>query len=278
MRVKRQKKSRKSLSFFKACFGFREPFKILCDGTFLHLLHAHGLGDPSVALSNLLGTRTIPSVTRCILGELKRLGNDYSDSLQSARNLPVTRCNHELMQSARNCIEAIIGSNNLDHFFVATQDPYIRKKFQQIPGAPVIFGLRNTLFLDPPSAYQRQFVKSSEDERSHMNEWEQKIVGNSKKQDVEKGVAVSNDAGKEVLVATKSKNNRKGMLDVKDKVRFKRKKAKGPNPLSCKKKKNPEGPSVSQTFVHKFDETSERSRKKRKRKRPNKEKLENPAN
>ncbi|CAH8364511.1 unnamed protein product [Eruca vesicaria subsp. sativa] len=31
MRVKRQKKNRRTVRFFTVCFGFRQPFKVLCD-------------------------------------------------------------------------------------------------------------------------------------------------------------------------------------------------------------------------------------------------------
>jgi len=46
----------------------------------------------------------------------------------------------------------------------------------QVPGVPLIYGLRNALFLESPSAFQRQYVKTSEEERLHMTEKEYKIL------------------------------------------------------------------------------------------------------
>lgn len=43
------------------------------------------------------------------------------------------RCDHEKRKSAIACITEVIGEKNTEHFFVATQDAELRKKFQQVP-------------------------------------------------------------------------------------------------------------------------------------------------
>ncbi|KAB5548516.1 hypothetical protein DKX38_011922 [Salix brachista] len=43
----------------------------------------------------------------------------------------IARCGHQQMKNAEACIVEIIGENNLDHFFVGTQDTDMRKKFQE---------------------------------------------------------------------------------------------------------------------------------------------------
>ena len=42
------------------------------------------------------------------------------------------RCDHERRKSAEACFVEIIGENNPEHFFVATQDTDLRKKFQEV--------------------------------------------------------------------------------------------------------------------------------------------------
>ena len=64
MRVKRQKINRRTARFYKTCCGFREPFKVLCDGTFLHYLLAHKTGPPADQLSRLLFAPARPFTTR----------------------------------------------------------------------------------------------------------------------------------------------------------------------------------------------------------------------
>lgn len=55
MRVKKQKRHRKVVRFYSACFGFREPFKVLCDGTFIHHLLLHRLLPAADAVARVLG-------------------------------------------------------------------------------------------------------------------------------------------------------------------------------------------------------------------------------
>ncbi|KAJ6324263.1 hypothetical protein OIU76_011548 [Salix suchowensis] len=87
-----------------ACFGVRQPYKVLCDGTFLHHLIVNNIAPADTAISNILG------------GSVK---------------LFTTRCDHEQIKNAEGCIVEIIGETNLDHFFVGTQDTDMRKNFQR---------------------------------------------------------------------------------------------------------------------------------------------------
>ena len=44
----------------------------------------------------------------------------------------VTRCEHEKVASAVNCILSLIGDKNPEHFFVATQDADLREKLREV--------------------------------------------------------------------------------------------------------------------------------------------------
>lgn len=103
---------------------------------------------------------------------------------------------------------------------------------------PVIFALRNALFLEPPSQSQQQFARSAEEQRSHMNQLEFKMLLNKKRtSSATKESGDSSDAD-EVLPHKIIQDLKRNAAKRKtDKVQFKRKRAKGPNPLSCKKKK-----------------------------------------
>ncbi|XP_049342671.1 uncharacterized protein LOC125806965 [Solanum verrucosum] len=235
MRVKKQKRHRRAVTFYKACFGFREPFKIFCDGTFVNYVVGNRI-TPDTALENILGATVKLFVTRCVLAELKSLGK--SEALNAAKNLCTARCGHERRKSAEDCITEVIGENNSEHFFVATQDADLRRSLQKIPGVPVIFALRNALFLEQPSSFQRQFAKSAEEERLHMTDLESQIINT---------------------------NVKRNGSDVKDKVRFKRKKAKGPNPLSVLKKKK-KSVDTNDKKVNTDEGTVKRKRKRKRRK------------
>nr|AFK41978.1 unknown [Medicago truncatula] len=81
MKVKKQKRHRKSLTFYTACFGFRKPYKVLCDGTFVHHLVVNRITPADTALANILSATVKLYTTRCVLVELKRLGKSYSEAL-----------------------------------------------------------------------------------------------------------------------------------------------------------------------------------------------------
>ncbi|XP_065856919.1 uncharacterized protein [Euphorbia lathyris] len=276
MKLKKQKRHHRAVRFYTTCFGFRQPFKILCDGTFVQHLITNRIAPADKAVSSILSGPVKLFTTRCVLAELKRLGNSYSESLLAARQLMTARCDHEKIKSAEACIVDIIGESNPEHFFVATQDFDMRKKFWEVPGVPLIYGLRNALLLEPPSSFQHEFVKNSEKERSHVTEREYKllkqrtksILQNEEPEHSSDENEDSRDQTSEMQPVKMNHRANKGM-EIKDRIQFKRKRAKGPNPLSCKKKKkddNPKSSSVEENNAGK-DGVRIRSRGKRKRSR-----------
>lgn len=162
----------------------------------------------------------------------------------------------------------LLEKKNPEHFFVSTQDVDLRKKLQELPGVPLIFGLRNALLLEPPSAFQRQFVKTSEEARSRMTELEFKMLEKKKILETEE-IRESSNRYEELETQTDKETHyaRKGM-GVKDRPQFKRKRAKAPNSLSCKKKKSHENLNTASGKEGKDGNTTVRSRnRKRKRSR-----------
>lgn len=277
MRVKKQKRHRKVVRFYTACFGFREPFKVLCDGTFVHHLLAHRLTPADDSLSRLLGARVLLFTTRCIVEELKSLGESHTEALQAAHQLVTARCDHERRVGGPACVEAVVGEDNTEHFFVATQDGDLRKKFREVPGVPVIYGLRNSLFLEQPSTHQREYVKSTEEKRLHMGELEYKKLHKRELKDISENhttdLSSEHDDSGNVVVKTQATRNTytaRRSHGVADKSKFKRKKAKGPNPLSRKKKKERENSSIAQNQDGEAGGATKRKRL-RKRKRAHKD-------
>ncbi|KAK9146270.1 hypothetical protein Sjap_006173 [Stephania japonica] len=258
MRVKKQRRHRKIVRFYATCFGFREPFKVLCDGTIIH--HLISVKEPvgNDAFASTLGGSVKLFTTRCVIAELKRLRASYSQSFEAANNLALARCDHEKRKSAVNCILDVLGDNNCEHFFVASQDVELRKSLREKPGVPVIFGLRKSLLLEQPSDFQRQVVKSAEEKHLNMTELEHKLlqrrrVGNNTVNGDSDKLESLSDRHVESQTLTMS-NARQNGLSVKDRPQFKRKKAKGPNPLSCKKRNNHANQAhpVNQMLVNKL--------------------------
>ncbi|KAL2316968.1 hypothetical protein Fmac_030844 [Flemingia macrophylla] len=277
MKVKKQKRHRKILTFYTACFGFRKPFKVLCDGTFVNHLLVNRITPADTALGNILSATVKLYTTRCVQAELKRLGRSYSEALEASHKLIVARCEHDKCVSADACIMEVVGEKNSEHFFVASQDTDLRNKLQEIPGVPLIYGLRNALFLEPPSAFQRQYVKTSEEGRLHMTVKEYQIFRDrvmnrlTGEEAIGSNTLMENGDAEEQNINVQAVKNSitKNRLEIKDKPQFKRKRAKGPNPLSCKKKKS-ESQNIGPLKETKGDNALKRSRK---RKRSHKRKM-----
>ncbi|KAF7092281.1 hypothetical protein CFC21_094780 [Triticum aestivum] len=225
MRVKRRSRHRKVVKFYSTCFGFREPYKVLVDGTFVHHLLVHQLLPADDALRELLSAARAPPLftPKCVQAELRRLGKSHSQAFDAAQLLATA--------SAVDCILSLVGDKNPEHYFVATQDSNLRAKLREVPCVPVIYGLKNSLFIEQPSAQERKFAQLDEEKRIHMEKSEFKKLHQKERC-----------------------------------LKFKRNRAKGPNPLSCKKKKPKPQPSADQNQGPKTDAEAKRKRvRKRKR-------------
>ncbi|CAA7014265.1 unnamed protein product [Microthlaspi erraticum] len=277
MRVKRQKKNRRTVRFFTVCFGFRQPFKVLCDGTFVHHLVSKEITPADTAISELLGGPVKLFTTRCVIAELQKLGKDFSESLEAAQMLSTARCEHEEAKAADQCLLDVLGSKNTEHFFLGTQDADFRKKLQQESIVPLLYGLRTGLLIDQPSDFQRETAKDSERKRLTMTDVEKRMLVTQTARILASKYEQGTVDDNEQWEASRDVSTRNG-LGVKDRPQFKRNRAKGPNPLSCKKKKKenntekplskPKADSISGAQMEKKE--GESSIRKRSRKRSNK--------
>uniref|UniRef100_A0A453JV70 PIN domain-containing protein n=1 Tax=Aegilops tauschii subsp. strangulata TaxID=200361 RepID=A0A453JV70_AEGTS len=93
MRVKRRSRHRKVVKFYSTCFGFREPYKVLIDGTFVHHLLVHQLLPADDALRELLSASRAPPLltSKCVVAELRRLGKSHSEAFDAAQLVATAR-------------------------------------------------------------------------------------------------------------------------------------------------------------------------------------------
>uniref|UniRef100_A0A0E0G6E2 UTP23 sensor motif region domain-containing protein n=1 Tax=Oryza nivara TaxID=4536 RepID=A0A0E0G6E2_ORYNI len=249
MRVKRRSKNRKVVRFYASCFGFREPYRVLVDGTFVHHLLSHSLLPADDALQSLLSASRPPPLftSKCVLAELRRLGKSHADAFDAAALLATAKCEHDKVVSAVDCILSLIGEKNPEHFFVATQDSDLRAKLREVPGVPVIYGLKSSLFIEQPSVQQRKFAQLDEEKRLHMGKSEyQKLL----KVPSDGKAAASENASDDEKNRRPISSLVENALGVADKSKFKKKRPKGPNPLSCKKKKPKPQLSAAQNQIN----------------------------
>ncbi|CAI5475841.1 unnamed protein product [Closterium sp. Yama58-4] len=343
MRVKRQREVRRHVRFYRTSCGFREPFKAVADGTFLHHVTRLRLSPLATSIPKLLGFPTRVYITRCILAELQRLGDAFKDTRFAARQLEVARCTHEGdgAVTASECIQHLVAGGNHQHFFVASQDIELKKLLKKVPAVPIISANGTSISLEPPSPLDLSLSKKSESSRLGLPEHEQQQlllaraakrkkrieetqkglvptvvdrglvrqqcgVAGSEREDAATGggtggegdgVAGSEGEGRdgaggagaeeggggaggvnanadaylygydsEEEEGEERKPEWKRLGYVKDRAKFKRKRVKGPNPLSCKKKARPTVGAGSDGKRQGADGEGARKRPRRRRK------------
>ncbi|KAJ3050349.1 Small subunit processome component [Rhizophlyctis rosea] len=211
MKVKRQKTNKRIMSTYTNSFGFREPFQVLVDGNFIQvsLMMRNDLYD--VFPKTMMG-QAKPMTTSCVYAELRKLGSDFSGAAINAKRFEKRRCTHTPAISAADCLREIIGPTNKFNYCVATQDIELRSQLRKIPGTPLIYINKGVTILEPPSRETLQAIKDME-------------VAKTKPQSFEVSVLKKPETEEEPVK--------------------KKKKVKGPNPLSVKKKKHETKPKKS---------------------------------
>lgn len=143
-----------------------------------------------------------------------------ADAIRATKLLAIHHCGHESAATpSSDCLlQQISQDNNANHFFVASQDRTLQRKVSNSPGGAVLFATVNGIQMEMPSERQKQqMMKTAEERQLHMGEMERLLV---------------EDGGRG------GRGGRGGQGPRESNVR--RKKAKGPNPLSIKRRK-PDG-------------------------------------
>uniref|UniRef100_A0A671KVT1 UTP23 small subunit processome component n=1 Tax=Sinocyclocheilus anshuiensis TaxID=1608454 RepID=A0A671KVT1_9TELE len=99
MKIKRQKHAKKTISFYKYNFCFREPFQILIDGTFCQ-----------AALKNKIQIKE--QLPKYLMGEVQLCTTKFQ----------IRKCKHmKDPLPALECLLSMLGETNPHHYFIATQ-------------------------------------------------------------------------------------------------------------------------------------------------------------
>ncbi|KAK9804414.1 hypothetical protein WJX72_011599 [[Myrmecia] bisecta] len=208
MRRKKHKHTRRAVLFYKINHGFRPPYRVLLDSNFMHAVMLAKIGDPAEILSKLLGAPVKVSTTKCVLHELHSMGEEFADTLRACRKIPKLTCAHDGEPvAAADCIASLIGVSNAEHFFVATQDRRLRSALSSNSGGgPSLFVSVNGLHLEEPSQAQHKQAKQAEQEHMAVKDHERSAPA------------------LQALAASSATRQERSI--------FRRKGAKGPNPLS----------------------------------------------
>ncbi|KAJ9530030.1 hypothetical protein QJQ45_023316 [Haematococcus lacustris] len=225
MRRKKHKHTRRAVQFYKLSFGFHEPYKVLVDGNFIHATQSSNLTDLYDHIARLLGGRVKLYVTRCMTRELEDLGVEVKEAshyalpgvsgtmqaLAAARGFNLHKCEHGRGEcSAAACIQEQIGDSNPSRWWVATQDRAVRAALALVPGCPLIFATVNGIHLEEPQGLS--LTTAHQESEAHQ-------------------ALPAHERCSQALQDLDSLRRRPATKSI-----FRRNKAKGPNPLSVRKK------------------------------------------
>jgi len=203
MKVKRKKRAKRILTFFRFKHGFVEPYSILLDGTFCQAALNFKINLREQMPKYFSGAVEL-FTTRCVLEELKRLGGQVYGALKICEQFELVNCAHSPALTAADCLRQMClraKQPEQQQFAVASQDEKLLFDLRDLGGVPLLSIKFHSLLLEEPS---KASLNVNNETISEL-----KSVENLKKQILGEPVAES---------------------------KHKKKKTKGPNPLSCKKK------------------------------------------
>jgi U3 small nucleolar RNA-associated protein 23 len=152
MRVKRAKKYKKYVSFYKVVYKFHPPYKIMVDGNFFHnaVSNDFNLRDNFFKLFN---ETALLVMTKCVMRELEQLGRGkIGRTLDEAKKVIKESCKHPGgIMSADECIRNFVGKKNEPKVFVGTNDEDLRNDLRNLGTVPIFFFKHNVLVMDAPT-------------------------------------------------------------------------------------------------------------------------------
>ena len=223
---KKDKWIKKTLNFYKFVFKFDSPFKVIIDGNFASMA-LNKKFEMKSALEKLLDEKVILIIPSCIFKEVQSIEDKIPGLLKLLSQYKIEECSHGLL-SPTNCIRDYIGNKNQSKYFVATQDNFLRLQLRNIPGVPLIFFEQNMLLMDKPSKVSIEASERRENLKEDPQKKEKKIL-NEKKEEIKDFLIAEFKESKYYKRKQEEFKLNKLMGNI-------RKKAKGPNPLSVKKK------------------------------------------
>jgi len=237
MKIKRYKRAQRLIGFYRNNFGYTKPYRVLVDGTFSQaaLVNRINLREQ---MAKYLNEETELATTSCVIKELEQLGPDLYGALHICKQFDVDPCPHKPAKSASDCMASMarrMKGHGKTKYFLATQDNALTDKLRQIPGCAVLFIKFNGILIDKPSELSIETAERPKGELEVVRELKKKML-----------------EGEE----PPKKKKRKG--------------PKGPNPLSCKKKKKEPQQFASRPQLNgnETDANDTRKRKRKSRRKP----------
>uniref|UniRef100_A0A8D8PYQ1 rRNA-processing protein UTP23 homolog n=1 Tax=Cacopsylla melanoneura TaxID=428564 RepID=A0A8D8PYQ1_9HEMI len=234
MRIKRLKNKDSRLKFYCNNFGFRKPFQVLIDGTFCFeaLKSKLNIRDQ---IPKYFDTDVKLLTTPCIINETEKLGPNLYGAMLIAKQFAIHYCGHEKSPTTGSeCFLSMVGEKNANRYIVATQDKALQRCLRKIVATPLLYLCHKAPTLESPSDVTKAAAEQIMTSRFAVNDIQKETI-------------------KELKIKTFGPEKEK---------KFKKRKKKQPNPLSCLKSKRKKGENNVQDTIEKPKNKKKRVRVK----------------
>lgn len=192
-------------------FNLRQPYQFLVDGDFCRSSLQHKF-DPKERLPYILAGACRLLVTNCVMHALRQAARTSEDPVVTgapfvARRLELRRCRHDEPKSVIDCFLDLIGDDNPFHYGVASADEELKGEMRKVPGVPIVYMERVFPLLEAPTALSLSIMDKKEKAKLRVNPIEAALI----------------------------KRELGDVAQPKLPPKHKKKKIKGPNPLSVKR-------------------------------------------
>jgi U3 small nucleolar RNA-associated protein 23 len=211
MKIKRHKHVQRCLKFYEVNFNLKQPFNVLIDGTFAHEALKCKLNIAEQMPKYLETDKCKLFTTKCAIKETELLGSATYGAMLILKKFTLHPCNHRDTLNTEKCFRKLIQDKTQSKFFVATQSDTMKETVRSILGTPLLLISHRSINIEKPTQ------DSVNDANEVLNKKLQPSVNDFEK--------------------LKALKQQKGLIPH-DEGSHKHRKAKGPNPLSCKKPKH----------------------------------------
>ena len=250
MRLKRLRRARKIVSFFKSAGHFKPPYDVLLDGTAIQAA-LHLEISLEEALPKVLGDKVRLLVPKAVVAELHVLGRKFAQAAKFARRLKVLPSEDE-QPSASAALLSLVANGNPHRRFVMSEDKELCKALGELRSVPILRFARNQIVLELPAGRLAATSAMAPAAPKHSLAGPASSGGSgggsggggggssaggkgAKGSSGDRGLSGAADQG----AATTATGT--GGAEATAAPAKKRKRQKDPNPLSCKKKKRAQG-------------------------------------
>lgn len=224
---KRDKLIKRVVAFYKNVFKFETPLKVIIDGNFLAFAYKKKL-DLKTDIAKVLDENVFVVLTSCVLSEIEKIDSKIPGILNYTLKYTTENCTHG-SKYPEQCILEHVGKRNNKKYVVATQDMIVRRELRKIPGVPIIYFDNNVILTEKPSIASKEASEKRESLKQEPIKSEKKVLSEKK---IEANEFMKEEYKKSLHFKRKDEDLK--LMRINGRLK---KKAKGPNPLSCLKKK-----------------------------------------